>query len=469
MKSLKSSLKYFSNFNDLNEKLKFNLNPVNPNNNDSNSNAYNTFNKIFGNNEGINPQNNFYQNINPVLYNELISTSNDNMNLFLSGNNNKTGKNNFPNSVFSGTNYNEKFNNIDTLNQSNSEICTEPFNFINTSNINFNNEIIYNSNTQNSYNLDINNEDALYTGLNARENGKISFLNSKFVSLNNNEYIQPTTSNTIPPNIILSKRYNEYIQATECNNPNIILQKNNVNEYIQATECNNPNIILQKNNVNEYIQATECNTPNIILQKNNVNEYIQATECNNPNIILQKNNVNEYIQATECNIPNKILQNNNANEYIQATEINFIGLGSMNYQNNRINENLFNEPKNIKVENLNNVINSNMRMPEMNEKKFKYSGEFHNLNEGTFSTKGYLNKNVEKPRSAKPCVFYGPKPFRCNYCNTSYKRKYDLIRHIRIHTGEKPFICKICNKKFNRSDLLKKHIRGSIICSSQLN
>ena len=406
MKSLKSSLKYFSNFNDLNEKLKFNLNPVNPNNNDSNSNAYNTFNKIFGNNEGINPQNNFYQNINPVLYNELISTSNDNMNLFLSGNNNKTGKNNFPNSVFSGTNYNEKFNNIDTLNQSNSEICTEPFNFINTSNINFNNEIIYNSNTQNSYNLDINNEDALYTGLNARENGKISFLNSKFVSLNNNEYIQPTTSNTIPPNIILSKRYNEYIQATECNNPNIILQKNNVNEYIQATECNTPNIILQ---------------------------------------------------------------NNNANEYIQATEINFIGLGSMNYQNNRINENLFNEPKNIKVENLNNVINSNMRMPEMNEKKFKYSGEFHNLNEGTFSTKGYLNKNVEKPRSAKPCVFYGPKPFRCNYCNTSYKRKYDLIRHIRIHTGEKPFICKICNKKFNRSDLLKKHIRGSIICSSQLN
>ena len=406
MKSLKSSLKYFSNFNDLNEKLKFNLNPVNPNNNDSNSNAYNTFNKIFGNNEGINPQNNFYQNINPVLYNELISTSNDNMNLFLSGNNNKTGKNNFPNSVFSGTNYNEKFNNIDTLNQSNSEICTEPFNFINTSNINFNNEIIYNSNTQNSYNLDINNEDALYTGLNARENGKISFLNSKFVSLNNNEYIQPTTSNTIPPNIILSKRYNEYIQATECNNPNIISQKNNVNEYIQATECNTPNIILQ---------------------------------------------------------------NNNANEYIQATEINFIGLGSMNYQNNRINENLFNEPKNIKVENLNNVINSNMRMPEMNEKKFKYSGEFHNLNEGTFSTKGYLNKNVEKPRSAKPCVFYGPKPFRCNYCNTSYKRKYDLIRHIRIHTGEKPFICKICNKKFNRSDLLKKHIRGSIICSSQLN
>ncbi|ORY29594.1 hypothetical protein LY90DRAFT_331630, partial [Neocallimastix californiae] len=53
----------------------------------------------------------------------------------------------------------------------------------------------------------------------------------------------------------------------------------------------------------------------------------------------------------------------------------------------------------------------------------------------------------------------GAKPFKCNYCKTTFKRKYDLLRHKRIHTGEKPYVCKICNRRFNRTDILKKHLK----------
>jgi len=64
----------------------------------------------------------------------------------------------------------------------------------------------------------------------------------------------------------------------------------------------------------------------------------------------------------------------------------------------------------------------------------------------------------------KPNQMYGKKPFKCEYCHLLFKRKPDLIRHIRIHTGEKPFVCERCNMKFYRSDQLTNH-RNSNVCN----
>ncbi|RKP34739.1 hypothetical protein BJ085DRAFT_14849, partial [Dimargaris cristalligena] len=48
-------------------------------------------------------------------------------------------------------------------------------------------------------------------------------------------------------------------------------------------------------------------------------------------------------------------------------------------------------------------------------------------------------------------------PYKCPFCERQFIRKYDMERHIRIHTGEKPFICKTCLETFIRKDTLKTH------------
>lgn len=51
------------------------------------------------------------------------------------------------------------------------------------------------------------------------------------------------------------------------------------------------------------------------------------------------------------------------------------------------------------------------------------------------------------------------KKFRCKLCGVEYRRKSNLVSHMRIHTGETPYSCTFCGKAFRRSDYLKLHIK----------
>jgi len=61
-----------------------------------------------------------------------------------------------------------------------------------------------------------------------------------------------------------------------------------------------------------------------------------------------------------------------------------------------------------------------------------------------------ISKNSGKP--------YDPE-CECDICHKIFSRKYDLIRHRRLHTGDTPYKCKICGQGFTRSDHRDRHIR----------
>ncbi|KAG9492796.1 hypothetical protein GDO78_000998 [Eleutherodactylus coqui] len=59
--------------------------------------------------------------------------------------------------------------------------------------------------------------------------------------------------------------------------------------------------------------------------------------------------------------------------------------------------------------------------------------------------------------------------FKCPFCSHMVKRKTDLKRHLRSHTGERPYPCKACGKRFTRMEHMRNHFRtiheaGKLIC-----
>jgi len=52
-----------------------------------------------------------------------------------------------------------------------------------------------------------------------------------------------------------------------------------------------------------------------------------------------------------------------------------------------------------------------------------------------------------------------PKPkHKCKYCEKSFNKNFDLIQHVRSHTGEKPFQCVACGRAFAQKSNVKKHM-----------
>ncbi|KAF2363522.1 Zinc finger C2H2-type [Trinorchestia longiramus] len=48
--------------------------------------------------------------------------------------------------------------------------------------------------------------------------------------------------------------------------------------------------------------------------------------------------------------------------------------------------------------------------------------------------------------------------WQCPYCSKLFIKKFNLLTHVRIHTGERPFACPHCSYRANHSSHLKTHI-----------
>ena len=49
--------------------------------------------------------------------------------------------------------------------------------------------------------------------------------------------------------------------------------------------------------------------------------------------------------------------------------------------------------------------------------------------------------------------------YACDICEKKFKRKYELERHSLIHSNEKPYMCEYCDKVFRCSHSLTEHLR----------
>ncbi|XP_030831676.1 zinc finger protein 341 [Strongylocentrotus purpuratus] len=52
-----------------------------------------------------------------------------------------------------------------------------------------------------------------------------------------------------------------------------------------------------------------------------------------------------------------------------------------------------------------------------------------------------------------------PGKLRCNYCDRTFAKNFDLNQHLRSHTGEKPFQCIVCGRAFAQKSNVKKHMQ----------
>ncbi|XP_052132840.1 zinc finger protein 436-like, partial [Frankliniella occidentalis] len=56
-------------------------------------------------------------------------------------------------------------------------------------------------------------------------------------------------------------------------------------------------------------------------------------------------------------------------------------------------------------------------------------------------------------------VHTGERPFECKICKRRFSLNIQLNRHRRVHTGERPYECKTCKRRFARKMTLVSHMR----------
>ncbi|KAI8900468.1 hypothetical protein BC833DRAFT_517332, partial [Globomyces pollinis-pini] len=51
------------------------------------------------------------------------------------------------------------------------------------------------------------------------------------------------------------------------------------------------------------------------------------------------------------------------------------------------------------------------------------------------------------------------RPYACTECPFKFARKYDMLRHTKIHKGTREYKCQYCRKEFGRKEHLRNHLR----------
>ncbi|KRZ30943.1 Zinc finger protein [Trichinella pseudospiralis] len=89
----------------------------------------------------------------------------------------------------------------------------------------------------------------------------------------------------------------------------------------------------------------------------------------------------------------------------------------------------------------------------------KWLGCSADVNVTLLLTPLFKTQSVSLPETAA-CEAKDGRKWKCHFCDKRFKRKYDRMRHIRVHTGERPYKCDCCQAAFKLKSTLKRHVRG---------
>lgn len=224
-------------------------------------------------------------------------------------------------------------------------------------------------------------------------------------------------------------------------------------------------------------------------------KYKLKIECKDEVIKIEKEEIDGYVFESEISIEknkfSQILNRENCNTINNSR----LGIPSESYCNTEIDQNKNKCEKNIFICDLcqqkfsskkililhikhhshdlkkcsSDVVSKNVVLSRSTEKYIKVKPKQTHLRtklkvmctycSKSFSDQSNCNRHIKYhcPRLILSDMDSSVKKFKCSTCLLTYKSKYNLQVHQKLHTGEKPFKCDICSLAFHRKDYMHLH------------